>query len=316
MKVSILIPCYNAERWIAQAIRSALEQEYPEQEVIVVDDGSTDGSVEQIRTFGEQIRFEASPHRGGNIVRNRLLELARGSWLQYLDADDYVLPGKIAGQAALAEQVPDLDVIYSPILMEYWHDETCERREVLPIPEPRDPWALLARWQLPQTGTCLWRKAALEEVGGWRPDQPCCQEHELYFRLLAAGKRFGYHPDARAVYRQWSSATVCRRDPLLSFQKRLEVVDRLETHLMATGQLSELRRAAIAQARLECARSLYHLHRPLARVVAEQCRRQNPGFQPPSAPCFPRRYRWTYRLLGFMGAEWVADRLRPWRPRP
>lgn len=313
MKVSILIPCYNAERWIAQAIGSALEQSHADREVIVVDDGSRDGSLEQIRSFGEQIHWEAAPHRGGNVVRNRLLELATGTWLQYLDADDYLLPGKIGEQATLIEQSPDVDLVYSPILMEYWHDDACQRREVIPIPEPRDPWVLLARWQLPQTGTCLWRKAAIEEVGRWRPEQPCCQEHELYFRLLAAGKRFAYHPAALAAYRQWSSATVCRRDPLLSFQKRLEVVERAEAHLIESGQLTEPRRQAIAQTRLECARSLYHLHRPLARSVAAQCRRQHPGFRLPAAPVFPRKYRWAYRLLGFSGAEWLADRCRPWR---
>src|SRR5262245_42280315 len=94
--VSILIPCYNAERWIAQAIESALAQTGVEKEVIVVDDGSTDRSLDVIRQFDGHIRWETGPNRGGGASRNRLLELARGNWLQYLDADDYLLPDKIA----------------------------------------------------------------------------------------------------------------------------------------------------------------------------------------------------------------------------
>src|SRR5438128_899411 len=96
--VSILIPCYNAERWIGEAISSALAQTWSEKEIIVVDDGSTDGSLQQIRKFDGLVRWETGPNRGGNAARNRLLELAKGEWLQYLDADDYLLPDKIAKQ--------------------------------------------------------------------------------------------------------------------------------------------------------------------------------------------------------------------------
>src|SRR3954466_15611284 len=96
--VSILIPCHNAERWIAQAIDSALAQTWPDKEVIVVDDGSTDASAEIIREYGDRIRGESGPNRGGNAARPRLLALSRGEWLQYLDADDYLLPDKIANQ--------------------------------------------------------------------------------------------------------------------------------------------------------------------------------------------------------------------------
>src|SRR5260370_32907136 len=76
--VSILVPFFNAERWIAQAIESALAQTWPEKEVIVVDDGSTDRSLDIIRRFDGRIRWETGPNRGSNVTRNRLLELARG----------------------------------------------------------------------------------------------------------------------------------------------------------------------------------------------------------------------------------------------
>src|SRR5260221_12220127 len=100
-KVSILIPCYNAERWIAQAIQSALDQTYANCEVIVADDGSFDRSLKIIRSFGERICCESGPNRGGNPTRNRLLELAHGDWVQYLDADDYLLPDKVARQVEI-----------------------------------------------------------------------------------------------------------------------------------------------------------------------------------------------------------------------
>src|SRR6202011_1477360 len=112
--VSILIPCYNAERWVAQAIESALRQTWPEKEIIVVDDGSTDGSLAIIESFGDRIRWETGPNRGGNVARNRLLELAHGEWLQYLDADDYLLPMKIERQMEFIGANPAADVIFGP----------------------------------------------------------------------------------------------------------------------------------------------------------------------------------------------------------
>src|SRR5262249_17978259 len=209
--VSVLIPCYNAQRWIGEAIESALGQTYEHNEVIVIDDGSTDNSLEIIKSFGDKIRWETHPNRGGNAVRNRLLESARGDWLQYLDADDYLLPEKVAKQMSFLVTRPDVDMVFGPVILEHWSQHDC-RRELLAIPEPHDPWVLLASWQLPQTGAFLWRKQAILDVGGWKHDQPCCQEHERYLRLIIGGKEFAYCPSGGAVYRQWSDKTVCRKD--------------------------------------------------------------------------------------------------------
>ncbi len=100
--VSIIIPCYNAEKYVAEAIQSALDQTYPHCEVIVIDDGSTDGSLEVIKCFGDKIRWETGPNRGGCAARNRGLELAQGEWIQFLDADDLISAEKIERQMELA----------------------------------------------------------------------------------------------------------------------------------------------------------------------------------------------------------------------
>ena len=137
--VSILIPCYNAERWIAQAIESALAQTWAAKEVIVVDDGSTDRSLEIIQSFGDRIRSEAGKHRGGNATRNRLLELARGQWVQYLDADDYLLPEKVAHQMEFRVAHPDANIIFGPIFLEHWSEREVRRDRAMegPVALPR-----------------------------------------------------------------------------------------------------------------------------------------------------------------------------------
>lgn len=340
--VSILIPCYNAEEWIEQAIDSALHQTYNNIEVIVIDDGSTDNSLEMIKSFDGQIFWSTSSNHGGNFTRNCLLELSKGEWLQYLDSDDYLFSDKIARQVEFLTQNPEIDIVYSPIVFQHQShvvETTLKNREnnnrennnrdnrkkyissptavlnlespndviqeVLPIPQPHDPWVLLARWYLPQTGSPLWRKQAIVDVGGWKEKQICCQEHELYLRLLQGNKKFGYFGVGGSVYRQWSETTVCKKNQAQTYRRRLEITDKLEQHLQKTQQLTELRRDAINQARFECARIIWLTDKCWAKEIIQQIRNQDLTFVP-FGSCAPEVYRLMYQFLGFDFAETLA----------
>lgn len=302
--ISILIPCYNAQKWIRQAIESALNQTYPHKEVIVVDDGSTDGSLEIIQSFGDKIRWETGINQGGNAARNRLLELSNGEWLQYLDADDYLLPNKVAQQIQYLKENPDTDIVYSPSILQH-HIEEKVTQEILPIPQPHDPWVLLARWYLPQTGSPLWRKQAIIDVGGWEVNRPCCQEHELYLRLLIAKKHFRYYGEAASVYRQWSEQTVCKKSKSETYRRRLEVIDKTEQHLITTKQLTSSRQNAINQARFECARIIWLSDKKWAKTIIKKIRNRELNFVP-SGNCAPEIYRLMYKFFGFDFAEQTA----------
>ena len=308
--VSVLIPCFNAQRWVGEAIESALAQTHPNKEVVVVDDGSTDGSLDVIRSFGDRIRWESGPNHGGNRTRNRLLELATGEWIQYLDADDYLLPQKIERQLGELQAADHVDVAYSPVVFRFEQPTAPAREELFVIPEPHDPWILLIQWMLPQTGGPLWRRSALLDVGGWNADQKCCQEHELYFRMLRCGKRFQYCESAGAVYRQWSEGTVCRKNPLDAFLTRMSVVSACEEFLISTGELNRDRRDAIAHTRYQCARSIWHLDRQHAINLARSARKGHPDFRLPKARYFPMLYRSLVAAFGFRTGEMVADLAR------
>lgn len=310
MLVSILIPCFNAQQWIGQAIDSALAQDWPHTEIIVVDDGSTDGSARIIEQFRGRIRSEHQDNRGSNPTRNRLMAMASGTWLQFLDADDYLLAHKVRRQAEWLATNDDVDVVFGPITLEHV-EQGHARCEVLPIPQPHDPWVLLARWYLPQTGAPLWRKSAIEEVGGWTPSQPACQEHDLYLRLLMAGKRFQYLDETGAVYRQWSEQTLWKADKPRTRRLRLEIEDRAEAFLRDRRLLTPERHWAINMARFETARSAWPDSRAEARAIAVRIRESMPDFMP-SGDAAPPRYQRLYRLLGFAATETVAS----WTRRP
>ncbi len=304
--VSILIPVYNGERFVEQAIESALAQTWPAKEVIVVDDGSTDRSLELIKKFDGRIRWETGPNRGGNTARNRLLELARGEWLQYLDADDYLLPEKVERQLSFVHEHPDYDIICSPLIWEKMENDLlfCVKTQ---FPEPYDPWILLALWYLPQTGGTLWKRSALESVGGWRVEQPCCQEHELYFRFLEADCRFGFRDGCFAVYRDWDhSLRVTQRVPGEVDRQRLIILDRIENCLKERGQLTPARRQAVNDARHQVARKVWLIDRPRAFDVVRKINDSDPHFCPKTGPASPPLYQFAYRMLGFRGAQWVA----------
>src|SRR4029434_246146 len=103
MSVSVVIPCYNAEPFVGEAIESALSQSPTPVEVIVVDDGSDDGSVRVSRSFGDRVRVLSSGHAGVSAARNTGLLAARENLVAWLDADDVWEAGK------LADQIPRFD---------------------------------------------------------------------------------------------------------------------------------------------------------------------------------------------------------------
>ena len=109
--VSVIMPCYNGERYLAAAIDSALGQTHPHVEVIVVDDGSTDGSPSVAKGYGDRIRWTQRDHSGISGARNHGIEQARGEFLAFLDADDLWSNDKLERQVSALEADPSLGMV-------------------------------------------------------------------------------------------------------------------------------------------------------------------------------------------------------------
>jgi hypothetical protein len=307
MKISVAIPSYNAERWLRQAIESALQQSGVEPEVIVVDDGSTDASREIAGAFGERIRFLHGARQGANHARNLALEQATGEWVQFLDADDYLEPDKIRVQLQEAGDAAGADVLYSPVWIETWSDR-CLCREQSGTSPQADWDTQWIRWHIPQTGGALWRREKLKAIGGWKADQPCCQEHELYLRARMAGLRFRFTPTPGAVYRIWSEETLCRKDPVQVTRVRTALMDEMWRWLQENGRATEAHRREIGQACFEMARTWARFDLPAsANYHAERKARNLLHLAGAAAPF---AYRLAYTLAGFKSAERIAERMR------
>lgn len=108
--VSVIIPVYNTERYVGDAVKSVLEQTYHNFEVILVDDGSTDKSLSALEIFGSQIRVYKQEHQGIGATRNRAIEEAKGAFLAFLDADDIWMKDKLENQIRVFQEQPDLEI--------------------------------------------------------------------------------------------------------------------------------------------------------------------------------------------------------------
>jgi glycosyltransferase involved in cell wall biosynthesis len=301
-KVSILIPCYNNAEWIQQSIRSALEQSHPDKEVIVLDDGSTDDSLKNIKSIGNEIVWETGPNRGGNVARNRLLELASGDWIQYLDADDALKPEKVARQLEYASE--DVDVIYGSVTVEYWRDGVLSDSAVATPDRDQDLYCQWLDWKLAQTGSVLWRASALREIGGWNESYPCCQDNEICLRALKTGLGFKQSNDSGAIYRLWSRGTVSKSNPRKLLDTKTALIEEMLGWLRQTGKLEDNHLQAAGKACFQLAR-LYAASD--IQAASEYYRKmKQKGIMCPDPGVAPPAYRLLLGVLGFKIAETVA----------
>nr|WP_272506745.1 glycosyltransferase [Salinibacter ruber] len=206
--VSIIIPCYNDEDFVGEAIESAVGQTYSNVETIVVDDGSSDGSWEVICSFEDRIRRERQENQGAPAARNRGMEVAEGKYVKFLDADDMLVEDCVKRQVQQSENLPDEKeaVVFGDAI---WVDK--EGNELDGYGDLRgqkpdeDPVTHLLHSN-PLTSCPLHRPDYLQEVEGFDTSLPRSQEQDLHLRLALAGVEFVYEPVPTYYFRQHKGA--------------------------------------------------------------------------------------------------------------
>src|SRR5262249_40573327 len=111
--LSVVIPTYNSDCFVAQAVQSVLDQTYHHREILVVDDGSIDKTKDILSKFGNSIRYLYQENRGPSAARNMGIKAARGEYVCFLDADDVWTPGKLELQLAFMEQNPTIGLVFA-----------------------------------------------------------------------------------------------------------------------------------------------------------------------------------------------------------
>lgn len=216
--VSVIVPCYNGAAFLEEALRSALAQSYPEVEVVVVDDGSTDSSAEIARRF--PVRYIRQENRGLSEARNLGIRESKGSYLVFLDADDRLKPrAVVTGLDALALR-PDCamtvgDHVFIAADSSYLADSAKER-------QPHCNYeALLKSNFIEMISSVLFRRSIFDEVGGFDSTLRVAEDYELYLRI-ARGWPICCHAVIVAEYRMHGTNT--SRDSELMLTTTLQVL--------------------------------------------------------------------------------------------
>jgi glycosyltransferase involved in cell wall biosynthesis len=181
--VSVVVPVFNGERFLGEALQSVVTQTIPPAEIIVVDDGSTDGTAEVARRFGG-VRYVAQPHAGIAAARNRGVDVAGADCLSFLDADDWWPPEKLEIQTAALERDPAIDVVLGHCV------EVSQSEWIAPRPHAteRAVPAYLA-------SACLVRRGAFDRVGPFATTLRAGEFIDWVLRARSCGLRILVPPE-------------------------------------------------------------------------------------------------------------------------
>ena len=177
--LSVVIPCYNAGAYLSEALVSALEQVPSPDEVLVVDDGSTDGSLGVAERFGDRVRCVRQEQQGAAVARNHGLSLARGDVIAFLDADDLWPAGSLAARLAVLDTHPDVDIA-AGLVKQFISPELPDdvRRTLVCSDE-------VSRGRL--VGSMLIRRRAFDRIGGFDPSFKMAEAVDWVARADLAG---------------------------------------------------------------------------------------------------------------------------------
>jgi glycosyltransferase involved in cell wall biosynthesis len=303
--VTVVIPCYNCGRFLAETLASVFCQTLQDFEIIAIDDGSTDDTAMVLRSFSSKIRAEFSPNRGASATRNRGTELARGEFIQYLDADDLLRPDALERRVnALISS--DADVAYSDWQRLKEQDNgsfelgSVVARHIEDI--HTDPQiALFTKFWAPPAAL-LYRRRVVEAIGAWNESLPIIQDARFLLDAALVGGQFVYVPGVGADYRVHRSNSLSRRNPVGFVGDVFRNACQVEAIWKNNGGITTERRAALEQAYGQAARFFFEHERPTFYTVLAKIHELNPNYLPSSPIALRQLSRW----LGYERAEAIA----------
>src|SRR5215210_2226943 len=245
--ISVIIPCFNSERFIVRAIESVLKQTYKNYEIIVVDNNSSDNTTGIIYDYmnkcPNKIKVLHEYKKGAPAARNKGLYEAKGEWIQFLDSDDELLPDKLKQQIEVADS-SEADVVTGS---SYVYKVTNNKLyKSLRKVESGDVWKGLLTSKLGITSANLWKRKALLAVEGWDENKSSSQEYDLLFRMLKNNSNISFCPvPLTIVHINPDSISNSQNDNRIveiinnSITLRLQIKDYLKSQNKLTKELNQ-----------------------------------------------------------------------------
>lgn len=304
--VSILIPAYNHENWIAESIQSALAQTWPNIEIIVVNDGSTDRTAEIAKSFVPKIKVVSTENRGLSAAVNTAYRHCSGDYIQELDADDLLLPDKIERQLrALREGDSNRILLSSPWAPFYYRTHSVRFvqnsfwEDLTPV-----EWLLrkMSQGTHMQNATWLVSREVAEAAGPWDESLKYDQDGEYFTRVLAASEGTRFVPGTGILYRITGSNRISYIGN--SAVKRDSLFRSMKLHIQHLRSLEESER--VSKACVMYMQIWYGIFYMNSRdIVAEM---QNLAAELGGRlqePHLRRKYSWMEPILGQGAAQWA-----------
>lgn len=308
--VSILIPAFNAEPWIAETIQSALGQTWQQKEIVVVDDGSTDQTLAIARKFAsEKLTITTQPNQGAAATRNKAFSLSQGDYVQWLDADDLLAPDKVAMQMEALDECETKRTLFSSAWGHFFN-----RRETTKF-SPTSLWTDLSPidWLLRnlgegvfmQTASWLVSRELSEAAGPWDLRLLGDDDGEYFSRVVAVCDGIRFVPQSKMFYRRVVSNRLSHVG--LSDKK-------LEAHFLAMQlQIRNIRSLEDSiRVRSACLKFLqrymiyFYPQRPDIVEKLEQCATELGGYL--EIPRLPWKYSWIQKLFGWRCAKQIQTK--------
>jgi glycosyltransferase involved in cell wall biosynthesis len=185
-EVSVIIPTYNCDRYLPEAIASVQQQTFQDWEVIVIDDGSTDETQQAIAPYANSIRYLYQDNQGVAAARNHGIQQAAGEWIAFLDADDFFFPEKLEAQVAVTRAHPGVGMVHSG-----WRRVNAQGNCLMEV----KPWETIPdltleswlRWKPVLPSAMLFHREWLVQAGGFDARFPPAEDTELVLRLARMG---------------------------------------------------------------------------------------------------------------------------------
>lgn len=275
VRVSAVIPTYNRADFVREAIASVLRQDYPHVELIVVDDGSRDGTAAVVSSFGPTVQYLWQENRGVSAARNRGVAASTGDLIAFLDSDDLWLPRKVSAQVAYFEAHPDAQACHT--------DEIWIRRGVRVnerhIHRKQGGWQFLA--SLPRClispSAVMMRRALWDRLGGFDESLPACEDYDLWLRLTAVAP-VGFLPERLVVKRGGHADQLSCITPVLD-RYRIQALEKALTMPLPAAHRRAVLEQLVAKCRIvaQGARKRHHTDRWACYDAKEQQYRQRLG---------------------------------------
>ena len=277
--ISVIIPCFNAQRWIRQTLQSVIEQRLDNIEIIVIDDGSTDESANIVEKEFPFVRLIRTNNQGASKARNLGTEMSKGELIQYLDADDLLATDKLKTQAEALKD-SDADVAYGN-----WQElrqiqrgnfvKAKEFKRKMRIPEIdlfTDFWCPPAVY--------LFRRSIVEKVGGWNEDLPIIQDARFTLDCALHAGRFVYCDGLMAYYRVHYRDSLSRRDSVGFFRDCLRNVIEVEEWWRKYEGIDVERKNALLQVYGYIARETFKKDKPTFEYAYTALNKLQPDYIP------------------------------------